>query len=166
MKNLSRPRALPMEGLASLCGRKNFYHFNFPLSDCKIIQLQTIFMTPAIHRIYTHDIVSGRNLINTFLTSLRYYKNIGCLTILPISLDSNTLNMFPIIKSEQNLGFDTFFVEFPYFDFVWIELSRTLLAQLTSSEINRICEFFTSYQSIPVVVLQYQDSRLQANSFN
>ena len=160
MENLKQPKVLVDLKKVILRDEERVKNFNLPLSDFQIIELQTILMTPTIHEITTKNIMSGRALMNTFLKSLRYYHNIGCLTTMPISLDDDTVNMYQLIQKytksfEIDRAIEDFFVEHSYFDFVWIEMAKGLLDQFGIQDINRMCEILTFHQSIPVIMIRY-----------
>lgn len=132
--------------------------FNVPLSDANIISLQNLLMTPSVHYIKTENVATGRFLMNTFLDALNHYHNIGCLTVVDnYNLKSNILD-FATLKTEQHQLIDTienFCIENPYIDFVWVELTETLLNQISPNQLNRFCELFGSTGQTPVIMMSF-----------
>ncbi|MCX5923178.1 MAG: hypothetical protein NTU89_01280 [Candidatus Dependentiae bacterium] len=162
MENLKQLRPLVEIKKVILRDEKLAKNFNPPFCDFQIIELQNIFMTPRIHKITVKNITSGRSLINTFLNSLNYYHNVGCLTAIPICLDLQTVDMYQLIQEytqsfEIDRAIEDFFVEHSYFDFVWIEMTKDLLDQFSLQDIKRMCEILTVNESIPVIMIHYEN---------
>lgn len=159
--------------LTGLCTAKkeSMHHFedtfflNPPLSDLEILKFQDVLMTPSIHHIVTKNIQTGRSLMNRFLLALRYFHNVGCLTLDESQeLLSHVFNLSKIQKT--NISFidsiELFCIENPHLNFVWIELTQALQKQISKKEIRKIAEIFSSDAQTPVIIMSYQEEILRS----
>lgn len=140
----------------------SFKFFSNPLSDSQIIELHSMFMTPAIHHLVTKNRMSGRALMNTFLPSLQYYHKIGCLTTQKQPYSYDVLEILPILQTMiQNFGLaqaiDLFFVDYSDLEFVWIEFSQDLLKVMSEIHLKQMCMLLSRHESIPVVIIAYEN---------
>lgn len=141
---------------------KKIKTFILPLAESEIIELHTILMTPAQRTIHTRDVVSGRILIETMLESLGYYQQVGCLTTSMKFQQNNVLDIYPIIQKDAQVhglwhAIEEFFVNYNNIDFIWIEMTDVLLAQMGAKYIAHMCKILTEHKTMPVVVLQYDN---------
>lgn len=141
---------------------QNIKFFGNPLSDWQIIELHSMFMTPAIHHVVTTDRKSGRSLMNTFLPSLQYYQNIGCLTTQQQNYAYDVVEILPILQAMiQKFGLtqaiDLFFIDYVDLEFVWIEITQDLLQVIQPIHLKQMCSLLSQHESIPVVIVSYEN---------
>jgi len=141
---------------------KKIKSFTLPLAQFEIIELHNILMTPAQRTIHTRDIVSGRILIETMLSSLSYYQRVGCLTTSMRFEQDNILDIYPIIQKDAQVhglwhAIEEFFVNYNNIDFIWIEMTDELLTFMGAQYLAHMCRILTQHQTMPVVVLQYDN---------
>ncbi|MBP9765488.1 hypothetical protein KBD08_04090 [Candidatus Babeliales bacterium] len=145
----------------NLCDVSKYKNFNLPLSEKQIIELQKMLMTPQQHNIYTHDVASGRALLNTMLQSLSYYNNIGYVTTKNILHQQYMIDILSILQKDTQSydlwhAIDLFFINNPNVDFIWVELTKELLNIMGTNSLTYFCQLLTSHQAIPVIILQYE----------
>ncbi|MFA5999034.1 MAG: hypothetical protein WC747_03395 [Candidatus Babeliales bacterium] len=162
MENLRLSKPLAKQKELIVRDARKINNFNWPLSDLEIIKIQNIFMTPGLHHISTKNSMSGRVLISTILKSLQYYNFIGCLTTSQILLDHDIANMYELYLEcnqmfENNCELEDLFIDYFHFDFVYIELSEDLLTNFSIKKLQNLCEALTARQSIPVVMVSYEN---------
>lgn len=123
--------------------------------DEQIIEINNLFLTAGFHTILVNDFSTGRALISTFLASLNYYHQVGCLTI-----DNQPLmdadNLYRMLKDnyQNNNDLDQFFMESFYYDFIWIEENESLdhISTLFKTKMKE----FGIDQNIPIISLLYK----------
>jgi len=155
----------PCENLKKsiLDGAKKNKFFNLPLSESEIIEFHNILMTPTQHMIQTTTVTSGRALIETMLQSLAYYRQVGCLSTTATWHDNNdVVDIYTIIRQDAQVyglwyAIERFFINYNNIDFIWVELTDDLLVQMGSKYVAQMCQLLTEHQTIPVVVLQYDN---------
>lgn len=141
--------------------------FNLPLSESEIIEFHNILMTPTQHMIQTTTVTSGRALIKTMLQSLAYYRQIGCLSSASTTLwheKNDVIDIYSIIRQDAQVyglwyAIERFFINYNNIDFIWVELTDDLVAQMGSKYVMQMCQLLTEHQTIPVVVLQYENGQ-------
>jgi hypothetical protein len=139
--------------------------FNLPLSESEIIELHNILMTPMQQMIQTKNVLSGRALLETMLTSLSYYQHVGYLTAKPTTQKNNIIDIYTIIHKDAQVyglwhAIEQFFINYHNIDFIWIELTNDLLLQMGFNHIMQLCKLLTQYQAIPVLILQYDNNEI------
>ncbi len=133
-----------------------------PLSESDILYLQDAFLTNGFHHIQVKNIAAGRSIIRTFLGSLATYHDIACLTATN-SIENGVFDIGTALHAggyvdplgEREL--EEFFIEEFYFDFMWIEASRELLASSWFVDFERKLEDFKVTCHIPMIVISYQE---------
>lgn len=138
-----------------------------PLSEYDILELQEKFLNNGIHHITVNDIGFGRGLVSRFLNSMRCYHDNAILSMRPdaansvFSKDTAFADIYydlmqgGYIDESRNLGFNDFFVENFYYDFMLIEACQELV------DSNWFLKFFGSMKNnevdrhIPVLVISY-----------
>lgn len=143
-------------------GHEKIKNFNLPLSECEIIDLHSILLTPRQHVIKTQSVSSGRALIQTMLQSLSYYQRVGCLTTLSKFQIETVLDIYPILQKDAQVyglghAIEQFFVDYKNIDFIWVEQTDDLLTHMGFKYIEHLCKILTKNQTIPVIVLQYEN---------
>lgn len=133
--------------------------FNPPLSDFEIIKFQNLLMAPSVHYITTKNVTTGRYLMNLFLSAFKKYHNVGCLAM------THNQQLFDYVFDLSKLqrpdisfldAIELFCIENPYLNFVWIEVSQKLREQFSETQIQKICELFSSDLQTPVIVMEYE----------
>lgn len=140
---------------------RNPFFFNFPLSDIDIIFLHNLLMTPSIHCIKTKNIQSGRELMHLMLDSLDHYQRIGCVSkTRQNELRGYNLNLYKFKKEGRDLTsiLEQLLVQNLQIDFVWIEMTLELKAEMTDNYFQRLVEVLNQNQQIPVVVVEYEQN--------
>ncbi len=161
MKEVGRPAGSSELKNSNWFSSREAKFFELPLSDTNIILLQNLLMTPAIHYIKTENLPIGRLLIHTLLNALNHYRNIGCLTTIDrYNLPSHVLD-FMAIKKEKEDSFiesiERYNIEHASVDFVWIELTDRLKAELTKKELQIFCELMLANSQTPIVIVSYEN---------
>lgn len=130
-----------------------------PFSEADIIELHNRFLTTGFHSLKVKNIQEGRSLVYTLLASLNYHHNVACLSVASERLESyvhdihKTLHEFGPIN-EQAL-FDYFLDEFNC-DFLWIEMSKELMAQSWFADFEQMIHDFHLNQHVPIIMLSYE----------
>lgn len=164
MKTFKLATTLGDEEMFAYRNEKIMSFLSWPLLDFQIIEFQKKLMQPTIHHLITKNRLSGRLLIETFLPSLKYYHQVGCLTIEEVP-NSQTLDVLStLLELEKYYGMsqaiEMFFLEQSELDFVWIELSDDLMSSISMDHINQFCNLLTGRRSIPILVLSYQNEQI------
>ena len=133
--------------------------FNFQLSEQDVLELQEIFLTFGMHYIKTQNIESGRNIINTILGSLKYYQSIGAITD-QAGLQEPVCDILVDMKMQGYyldtilVNLENYFTVHAGFDFIWVELSASLLDQ-DIMNIKNIFDMYHVQESMPVIFVMY-----------
>ncbi len=130
-----------------------------PFSEADIIELHNRFITPGFHSLKVKNEKEGRALIQTVLASLNFHHSISCLTVSSNQLESFTHNIYKTLNefgqiSEQTI-FNYFLDEFES-DFLWIEMSKDLMAQSWFADFELALHDFNMDQYVPIVLLSYE----------
>ena len=139
-----------------------------PLSEFDILDLQEKFLSNGIHHITVQNVQFGRELVYRFLNSINCYHENAVLSLCPQASNyfcSQVDTLFSDIyydllqggytDENKNLGFNDFFVEQFYYDFMFIEASQDLL------DSSWFLKFFSSIknneidQHMPILVMTY-----------
>jgi len=129
---------------------------NKKLTETDILSLQDAFLTTGFHSIEFTDQAAGRNLIKNFLHSLPTYRSIACLTLdngldLPNTVFDLYASLYNDGLSEQAI--EEFFINDFYYDFMWIEISATLLSE---PWYKHFCKIMAQYEKqMPIVKVFY-----------
>lgn len=140
-------------------GGKKIEKFNLPLTNFDFIKLHSMFMHFSDSTFQAHDITQGRIIIQKILNSLNYYHTIGCLSsVRPVPYMS--LDIFQIIQRQAQVyglqhAINQFFIEYTQLDFIWIEITESLITQLGQSNIDYFIKIMTQHQAMPVIIIQY-----------
>ena len=129
-----------------------------PFSEQDILELQDEFLTNGFHYLTVSNIQTGRKIINTFLSSLNYYQEVGCLTIADQALVENVSNICKLLENSdylQNMNFEEFFLEQWYYDFVWIEAIEQLWYLPWFKKLYQQIVNGTIEDSLPIFILSY-----------
>lgn len=159
MENAKRLQPCTSLKSSILCDGQTPHFFDLPLSDSEIIKLHTMFMTPTKQVIHVKSTVQGRRLMDTMLQSLKYYKNVGCLTS-NMWLDDSVIDIYKIIHKDAQVyglwhAIELFFIKYSQVDFIWIELTSELTIQMSEKYIDQMCQLLTKNQTIPVIIAKY-----------
>ena len=129
------------------------------LSLDDILYVQEMFLTKGLHHIMVPDMWQGRTLIHDFLKSMNYFHDIACLTHSDQpALDDYESNLLEGVADYcgQDIILDTveeYFLEHYCADFMWIELSESLLNNPLVLQIVHVMHDLDIAHRIPVVVI-------------
>jgi len=143
-------------------GIQNAKHVREPFSDTDILNLQDAFLSNGTHYFKVNSIQEGRSIINLFLASLNYYKNIGCLTMNPGSLQESASDLYSELLLGGHLDkkllyeLETFFLEEFYYDFIWIEATQNLLSGSWATAFFKQMIQFKLDHLIPILIISYK----------
>ena len=129
-----------------------------PFSEQDILELQDEFLTNGFHYLTVSNIQTGRKIISTFLSSLNYYQEVGCLTVADQALMQNVSNIYELLENSdylQNMNFEEFFLENWYYDFVWIEAIEQLWYLSWFKKLYLQLADGTLEDSLPIFILSY-----------
>ncbi len=104
---------------------KHLHRSDMLYSEQDIIRLHALFLTTGIHHIKVHSVEHGRILIDTLVTTLHYYQSLACITLEKGALSASTYNY--AIDLAQQESIESFFAEQFFADFIWVELTDSLL---------------------------------------
>ncbi len=134
-----------------------------PLSECEILDLQDRFLSNGFQHIKVKNMHTGRRLVHQFLTSLSVYHDVACVTLSDIQLESNVTNVHyellvgGYLDPFQLRYLEEFFIEDFYFDFMWIEATRTLLTSFWFKYFEKKVLDFKLEQHLPMIVISSEN---------
>ena len=132
-----------------------------PFSDSDILEIQEKFLCNGFQYLKGLDEAQGRNIIYTFLDSLSLYHNIACLTLDSEPLRDGITDLYAELSAGGYLNsfepyyLEEYFIEQFYFDFIWIEATRTLLMSLWFDQVKKKIIDTAIDQHIPILVFAY-----------
>lgn len=118
--------------LEQLSRQKNNTPSQAVYCEQEIIDLHNMFLTNGVHYISVVDLKQGRELVQTFLTSLHCYTSIACLTLSHEQLADDVCDVYAELATEYSPIIngdiiEQYLLDRFYFDFLWIEASPQLL---------------------------------------
>lgn len=127
------------------------------LSDQQIIELHVRFLTNGFQHIQVPSVKEGRELIAKLLTSLDYYHTISCLTEDDQQLSTETLDLLTYLVESRYLPnkLEDFFLEQTDFDFLWIELTPSLLTEPWLEEFKSLLIEHNVHTKMPIMCISY-----------
>ena len=137
-------------------------HVQAPFSDGDILELQDLFLCNGVHYIKVDDVEAGRSLINLFLRSLNYYHNVACLSMSHLPLDVSVMDLYGELMVGGHLDsgatrqLEEFFLEKFDHDFMWLEVSETVLESEWIDNVFKQMKNFKLEQLLPILVVSYQ----------
>ena len=140
---------------------KQYKHLSSNLSEKEILSLQEFFWATGFHYLKVDTISQGRTLIKLFLSSLDYYKNVGCITLSSGALPMNATNLYTELKQfnalqENSQNLEKFLLEAFYYDFVWIELTPSLLTSPWLGHLEQKIIDFNLASTMPILFIDYK----------
>lgn len=132
-----------------------------PFSEAEILELQDKFLSEGIHHIKVADVAAGRDLINTFLDSWTIYRELSCVTLSNMPLESYITNIYHElllhghIHRSQSQNLEEFFIDQFYFDFLWIECTSRLTEQPWFADFQMNLFNFRLEQQMPIFMISY-----------
>ena len=129
-----------------------------PFSEQDILCLQDKFLESGIHHIKVKNVATGRELVETFLSSLNnYYENVACLTAKAPTQNLPVCDVYRELKERgtSRKAIEDFFIDNFYFDFLWIEASRDLVSKSWFPAFEQMLNTFKIDRTVPVVVITY-----------
>jgi hypothetical protein len=131
------------------------------LSQDDILYVQERFITNGLHHIVVQDIEHGRTLMEKLLKSMHYFQNVSCLAqSYPIAIDYEQSNLLENIQYycghdiEADL-IEEYFLECYMADFLWVELTETLLRNPLALQIVYSMHTLDIAHNIPVIAISY-----------
>lgn len=153
-------KVLPIDLTRSI---RTFEILREPLSEQVILELQDKFLTNGFHYIKVPNQVVGRTLVERFVSSLQMYHHDGaCVTLSEQQLPPMITHVYRSISNKGYLDpfdirdMEEFFIEDFYYDFMWIEATKELLATPWFIEFEKILLDFHMEKHIPIVVVLYE----------
>jgi hypothetical protein len=136
--------------------RKNICTLSSTLSELNILSLQDVFLTYGFHDLRVVNPEMGRYLMRVFLNALGCYQNIACFTVIDEPLAPEITDLYYQVSCFPGT-IEEFLLDTFYYDFVWIELSRELLADDVYGIFNQLLVRMKLHVRLPVVVLHYNE---------
>lgn len=161
MENISTPFILGKQ-IHDFCSEhESSKLFTLPFSEHDVLQLQEMFVKPGLHLIKVKDVTDGRKIIQTILSSLNYYHNIGCITnVAELSPTvCNIINHIKLHKPNSDnllLELEDFFTVHACFDFIWIELTQGMKKQYSLKDIQKVFNMYHVDERMPVLIMMYE----------
>ncbi len=134
-----------------------------PFSDKDILDIQEKFLGNGFQYLKGHNIGHARKIIATFLTSLGVYHDIACLTLddhpLPVGITDlySELAGGGYLNSFEPYYIEEYLIEYFYFDFIWIEATRSLLISSWFEQFKEKMLESSVNEQIPILVCVYSD---------
>lgn len=125
-----------------------------------IIELQDIFLTPGIHVIDVEFLQEGRDIIQKFLSALRCYQAVGCLTQHGQELTRDIFDihhyllMYGFLEGKNGNDLEQFFTQDFNFDFIWIEKKNNETSDWCHYFEQRIARYDIRSR-VPIILLLY-----------
>jgi len=165
MKNISFFNEKGSYALADLTFMKK------PLTDKNILELQEKFLTNGLHHITVPTIDDGRALIFTFLNSLSFILHtVACVTTSDSALPNTIIDIHAQLSQSENFNalhsdyMQTFFFEHFYFDFIWVEMSSSLIASEWYLDFEKNFIDLKMNKNIPMLIISYEnDCNIKSN---
>lgn len=131
------------------------------LSENEILLFQELFYTTGFHYIQVDSFSQGRALVDTFISSIKYHKNIAYLTTQSKPLLKNSLFKAVDIYKELNKlnalynfhNLEKFLLENFYYDFLWIELNFEILNSCWLGHFEQKIIDFNIDNTLPIIYL-------------
>lgn len=159
MKSIQKPNVLGSAKKRRLSENHKAKFFIPPLNDSQIIEIQDLFMTPSIHQLTTKNISTGRELLENFVYSLKHYQKIALLSTVDFVWKKETVNLYKLVQKSNHISIamslEKLCTEITFIDFVWIELTQKLCAQLSENQLQNICQNLSSQNQVPVILMSY-----------
>lgn len=139
----------------------NQYIINHPFTENNIIKLHKLFLTNGTHTIMVQNVITGRLIIKTILTSLQCYQNIGIATMENIPTDYDLFDIRQLVfennyqSKQAHESLNEFFLISFQFDFIWIELSKKLDESSWFKQFEQKIKQFSLSREIPIVYVSY-----------
>jgi len=133
-----------------------------PLSDQAILEIQEKFLSNGFQYLKIESIKEGRLLIQSFLSSMSIHHDIACLTLQERGLSSTVTNIYSMLNgggylsSFESCCIEEYFIEYFYFDFMWIEATSDLLLSGWFEQIKDMLINSAIDQHIPILVCVYK----------
>lgn len=134
-----------------------------PFSDKDILEIQEKFLCNGFQYLKGQNIGQGRKIIYTFLESLAAYHDVACLTLDPQPLGEGITDLYAELCGGGYLNsfdphyFEEYLIEQFYFDFVWIEATRSLLMSPWFEHIKEKMLEAAIDEQIPLLVFVYSE---------
>lgn len=127
------------------------------LSEQQIIDLHMRFLTHGFQHIQVPSVKDGRELMQTLLSSLDYYHSVACLTGSDIQLPENAQDLFSTLVEGRYVpnNLEQFFLDYNDFDFLWIELTPSLLIQPWLDQFKSLLIDHYMHTKMPIMCLSY-----------
>jgi hypothetical protein len=138
--------------------RKNILTLSSTLSELNILSLQNVFLAYGFHDLCVANPEAGRRLVQVFLNALGCYKNVACFTLVDKPLAPEVIDLYYQLSCFPGT-IEEFLLDTFYYDFVWIELSRELLADDMYVTFNQLLVRMELYVRLPVVVMHYNGDK-------
>jgi len=128
--------------------------FTLPLQENDLLILQEKFVTVGLHEINVRNFHEGKVIVETILHSLKYYKNIGCISEKIKQPSSLFTTVYCKQDKEQHFLYDLeiFFENNDSIDFLFIEYAHDTEALAT---IKNVLEQYHVDVQIPIIVMTY-----------
>jgi len=128
------------------------------LSEQDIIELQDQFLTNGFHYITVETIEQGRKVIDTFLSSLNYYQDVGYLSLANQQTVNDAENIYRQLKADgcfESMRYDEFFIERWHYDFMWIEAIEPLWHLSWFKKLYQQLVDGSFEESLPIFIVLY-----------
>lgn len=129
-----------------------------PYSESDILYLQNIFTSPGFHQFTVSSVLVGRELILQQLRALKWHQDVGYIsTINTASIEAESIVDLIGQPIDQD-SVESFFIDQFYYDFLWIEGTRDLMAMPWIYIFEQQILHYRIDQMIPIITVNYQTS--------
>ena len=137
-----------------------YRHIQLPCSEQDYIEMHDLFLAPGTHHLEIENVSTGRNLIDVFLTTLKNFHEVGCLTVSADALPEYVTDIFQDMLMSGDFQnqevIANYFLDTFSCDFLWIEADSELQNSQWFTTFNSVISQFRIDQQIPIVILTYE----------
>ncbi len=132
-----------------------------PLSEQSILEIQEKFLVNGFQYLKARSVQEGRAIIETFLHTLNFYYNVGCLTTAKKLSLKNATDIYAFLEgggylnSFEQYYLEEYFIEHFYFDFMWVEATTEVLMSRWFEDVKKIIIHSAIDQHIPILICVY-----------
>lgn len=137
-----------------------YRHIQVPRSELDYIEMYDTFLGSGTYHLEIENILSGRNLIDVFLSTLKNFHEVGCLTLSPDELPHYVTDIFQDMLDFGDINdpeaIARYFLDTFSCDFLWIEATYELQKSAWYTIFSMAVQQFHIDQQIPIVILTYE----------
>lgn len=164
MEKFERPKPLQSQIFELRNKNEKRKIFELPFCESDILELQKMFTTNGVHHLKTTNVHMGRSIVTTILKSLNHYHKVGCVTTEKKGLQTKEVcDIYKTIASSNEyhheflIATEQFFIEHPFFDFIWVELTSDILTKMTHASWEHMLTMIHAQERLPAILTSYTE---------